>query len=235
MTYNRFFSGIIFFLLLLLMTESVFADNEYDPSELLEIVDEQLMKRVGPAQDFSESQGYVNEISENNVIHQRYIYDGKGTDALLSLFPVSEDIMSSSKYLNVSGTALKNFHASLTVHQTESIPEDSGGACWIRCSDMLMTGKGRENGLLIVPGNKAFRINAGNMTELIDLSALNPEEPIKFDLIRLDGVIYVYADQEYLFSFTDDIPTTVFVDAGSLLFASGNRIRCDFDDFKLFY
>ena len=235
MTTNKIFSGIIFILLLLLMTGAVFADNEYDPAELLEIVDEQLMKRIGPAQDFSESQGYVNEIFENNVIHQRYIYDGKGTDALLSLFPVSEEIMSSSKYLNVTGTGLKKFHVSLTVHQAESVPEDSGGACWIRCSDILMTGKGRENGLLIVPGNKAFRINAGEVAELIDLSALTPEESIVFDLIRLDGVIYVYADQEYLFSFADDIPTSVLVDAGSLLFASGNRIRCDFDDFKLNY
>lgn len=231
---RRWFLGTLLFLFLM-AADTGFADNEYDPSELLEIVDEQLLKRIGPVQDFSENQGYVNEIDENNVIHQYYISDGAGTDALLSLFPVSEKIISSSKYLDFTETGFRNFHFSLTVHQKELVPDGTGGACWIRCSDVKMKGQGRENGLLIIPGNKMFRVDNGDEKVIFDLSALDPAEPIQFDIIRLDGVVFIYADKEFLFSFSDEISGSLFVDAGSMLFPSGNRVRCDFNDFRLYY
>lgn len=231
---NRFLSGVILFFLLLINV-SVKAENVSDPDELLEIADEQIFQRIGPSYDFSENQGYVNEILENGVIHQRYIYDGKGTDSLMSLFPVSEEIVSGSKYLKFANAGLKNFHAALTVHRVETVPEDFGGGCWIRISNILMTGSGREKGLIIVPGNKALAVNAGDQTEFWDLSDLDTEEPIKFDFIRIDGVIYVYADGEYLFKFEDGVSGSVFIDAGSMLFDSGNWVRCDFDDFAVKY
>lgn len=86
---NRWFLGVLL-ILFLMAADSAFADNNHDPSELLEVEDGLLLKRIGPEQDFSENRGYVNEIAENKVIHQYYVADGAGTDALLSLSPVSE-------------------------------------------------------------------------------------------------------------------------------------------------
>ncbi len=231
---NRFLSGILL-LFLVLINVSANAENVYDPDELLKIADEQIFQRIGPSYDFSENQGYVNEILENGVIHQRYIYDGKGTDTLLSLFPVSEEVVSGSKYLKFANAGLKNFHAALTVHRVETVPEDVGGGCWIRISNILMTGSGREKGLVIVPGNRALEVNAGTQTDFYDLSGLDMEKPIKLDFIRIDGAIYVYADDKYLFCFEDGVSGSVFIDAGSMLFDSGNWVRCDFDDFTVRY
>lgn len=231
---NRWFLGVLI-ILFLMAADSAFADNNHDPSELLEVVDGQLLKRIGPDQDFSENRGYVNEIAENKVIHQYYVADGAGTDALLSLSPVSEKVISSSKYLNFTETGFRNFHLSLTVQQKESIPKSTGGACWIRCSDVMLKGQGREKGFLIIPGSKILRVDNGAENEIFDLSGLDPSESIQFDIIRLDGVVFIYADKEFLFSFPDEIPGPLFVDAGSMLFPSGNRVRCDFDDFRLYY
>ena len=86
-----------------------------------------------------------------------------------------------------------------------------------------------------MPGEKALKISGTSETVLKELDNLSPETPIKFDFIRLDGTMYVYADEELLFSYKDDILGDVSIEAGAVLYGSGNRIRCDFDDFSIRY
>lgn len=146
------------------------------------------------------------------------------------LFPLYlKKVISSSKYLNFTETGFRNFHLSLTVQQKESIPKGTGGACWIRCSDVMLKGQGREKGFLIIPGSKILRVDNGAENEIFDLSGLDPSESIQFDIIRLDGVVFIYADKEFLFSFPDEIPGEAFIS-----YSLGDR-AAEKDGWSLFF
>ena len=66
-----------------------------------------------------------------------------------------------------------------------------------------------------------------------DLSDLNPAEMTKFDFIRLAGVMYIYANDKFLFSYEDGIEDTVSFEGGAELNLDGNRVRCVFDNFSM--
>ena len=227
------FAVIPVFLVILLTGSLSYADDQYDPAELLSIADEELFLRIGPAQDYSEAQGYVNEILDKDTIHQYYVFDGVGTDVLMTLFPASDKLMGGNKWLSFPDLHAKNFHLSLTLQRTENVPAGAGGNCWIRYSDRLLTGSGHEHGLILYPGEKAFEISDGSEIEVTDLYGLYPEARIKFDFIRIDGTVYVYADGNFLFSFHDNALGGISFEAGAMLYSFGNRIRCDFDDYTV--
>lgn len=221
------------FLFFVLTVGLSFADDEYDPEELLSTADEELFVRLGIDQDFSEDQGYVNEILVNDTIHQYYVYDGVGTDILMTLFPAPERVMGGNKRLTFYDLWDADYHVSLTMNRTESIPDASAGNCWLRITDYRMRGRGNEHELIILPGEKVYKKFGESETVLFELDSLSPETPIKFDLIRLAGTMYVYADENFLFSCEDDIPYGISFEAGAVLYGMGNRVRCDFDDISI--
>ncbi len=223
------------FLILFQAVGLAFADDEYDPEELLSIADEEIFIRLGIDQDFSEDQGYVNEILENDTIHEYYVYDGVGTDILMTLFPARYKVMGGNKRLTIPSLWKGNFHISLTMNRIESIPDAAAGNCWIRITNRMPEGSGEENEMIILPGEKASKKTGYSETVLLDLDSLSPDTPIKFDLIRLSGKMYVYADENFLFSFEDEIRRGISFEAGAVLYGMGNRIRCDFDDLSIRY
>lgn len=230
---KKVFAVIPVLLMILLTAGLCFADDPYDPAELLSIADEELFLRIGPAQDFSEAQGYVNEMPDKDTIHQYYVYDGVGSDVLMTLFPASDKIMGGNKRLSFPEMHMKNFHVSLTLQRTESVPAGAGGNCWIRYSDRILIGSGNEHGVIVYPGEKACEISGRSENVLTDLYGLYPEARIKFDFIRIDGTVYVYADENFLFSCEDNALDVISFEAGAMLYSFGNRIRCDFDDFTV--
>lgn len=210
---------------------------EIDPMKLLETADTDLFIREGYYQDFSETQGYLNEILENGVIHQYHVHNGRGSDVLMSMFPAKESVQSTNLRLNMKEGRAVNFHAAFTLQRIENHPANAGGRCWIRCSNSASKASGSESGVILFPGDAAYVFTPENGTlhyeRLADLSILNQNRDIRFEFIRQDGVFYAYANGEFLFAYEDGIEGTVSFEGGSELFSGGNRVRCEFDDFTV--
>jgi hypothetical protein len=96
-----------------------------------------------------------------------------------------------------------------------------------------------ESGVILFPGAKAYVYQTvdGERTyrAVADLSALDQDEQLKFDFIRLDGLCYVYVNGEFLFSVEDGIAGKVSFEGGSEIYKGGNRVHCEFDNFSITY
>ena len=210
-----------------------------EAEELLSMADEKIFLRKGYTWNFSESQGYVNEILDSDIIHQYYVYNGKGNDLLMSMFPATEGLRISNKRLNMTKGLEEEIHVTYSMQRTEDLPAGAGGRCWIQFDNYLQKGELSECGIILFPGDKAYEYMTFAGTRLYqaiaDLSALNQDELLKFDFIRMDGVSYFYANGEFLFSYDDDIIGKVSFKGGSELFKGGNRVHCQFDDFAMTY
>ena len=233
---------LFFFLLLCFLSTAVpaFCEEEagiINPKNLLSRADADIFVRSAFIQDFSEDQGYVNELPNPTTIHQYFIYEGVGTDRLLSLLPAAEDVRTTNKRLTFSQTRKDEFHVTYSVIQKENIPETGNGRCWIRYSNIGIIPEGKESGLIFFPGEKAYFFypseNKMVYEEIADLSALDPMTENKFDFIRMEQTVYVYANGKFLFDYKDGIPEWVSFEAGAELFKGANQVRCDFDNYTM--
>ena len=208
-----------------------------NPQTLLQNCDEEIFKRFSLSQDYSEDQGYVNEFPNRLTLHQYYIFTGEGSDMLMTMQPSLEVVNTTNKRLTFDQARNREFHASYSVVRREDIPDGSGGICWIRYSNVVLTGAGKESGVIFYPGDQAYFFSPvdGQMTyhTIGDLSDLNPSETAKFDFIRLEGTTYIYVNGTFRFSYEDGITDTVSFEGGSELYLDGNRVRCAFDDFSM--
>ena len=208
-----------------------------DPQSLLASADEEIFIRKYYTQDFSENQGYVNEFPNEKTIHQYFIYDGVGTDRLVSLLPAAEDVRTTNKRLSFPQFRLAEFHITYSVRKSTAVPDADAGRCWIRFSNVVIRGEGKESGVILYPGEAAYFFSPSEdgyqYENIADLTSLDPEMMNAFDFIRLDRTIYVYANGEQLFSYSDGITDAVSFEAGAELFTDGNIIRCDVDDFSV--
>ncbi len=224
----------------------VFADTDEisfadaDPDKLLEIADERIFKREGFTQDFSETQGCLNEIVRADVLHQYYVRQGKGIDILMSLFPNTSPVTSTNIRLNenLPGNWYNEFHASFTMQRTESIPEN-GGRCWISLGNYASYGEKNRTEITICPGSEIVLARpAGGKTEFLRIAKI-PEtaqdEEETWEVIRLDGMLWFYVNGEFVFKFKDVIPGKVTFRAGSQLLSGGNLVKCAFDDLVIRY
>ena len=240
---KKIIQPLLMLLLLLLFTGILSAFGQDEESSfvnyqlLLQTADEEIFIRAGFSQDFSENQGYVNEFVNPMTIHQYYIYDGEGSDTLMTMQPSEEVIHTTNKRLKFDNYRKNEFHAKYTVVRREDIPVNEGGICWIRYSDVLSTGVGKESGVIFYPGGKVYHFQPvdGEMVyeEIGDLSDIYPDSPAAFDFIRIDGTTYVYINEKYIMHFEDGISGNVSFEAGAELFQGGNRVRCCFDDFSI--
>lgn len=211
-----------------------------DPNELLRIADEKYFNRKGIRESFWETQGYVNEVIDGDIIHQYYIRSGMASDMLMSMFPAEKSTRISNSRLNFTHGWHEEYHVTFSVMRGEDYPTGSGG-CWLKYSNIMTKTRGRETGLILFPGKEAYGItpseNGGDLiyTYAADLSDLNLNDMIKFDFIRLGGVTYIYANDTFLFSYDDGFKGKMSFEAGSELYEGGNRVRCDFDNFIMWY
>ena len=208
-----------------------------NPQHFLLSADEEIFKRPYFSQDFSEDQGYVNEFPNKLTVHQYYIYDGVGSDVLMTMYPSKETVHTTNKRLRFDQYRMKDFHVKYSVTRTENIPDEGGGLCWIRYSNELLRGAGRDSGLLLYPGGDVYAYSPVDgvivYKQIADLSDLDPEVRTDFDFIRLDGNVYVYVNGMFRFSYEDDITDAVSFDSGAELFEGGTRVHCIFDDFSM--
>ena len=222
----------MFFVSVLLTFGCVFADE--DPAKLYKTVDTEIFIKAGFSQNYDETQGYVNEFVNGDILHQYFMANGKMSEVLTSLQSSPENIFISNKRQKFDDRRSKVFHVSYESKRVESIPENAG-YCWIRYSDAVIAGAGRESGVILYPGYKAFAYSPvdGVMqyTEIADLSHLDPDKTIKTEVIRLDGISYFYFNGTFAFQYEDGIANPVSFEGGSELLEGSNRIRCDFDDF----
>lgn len=211
---------------------NVFAAD--DPETLLRTADTEIFIKKGYSQSYDEKQGCVNEFVGSEVLHQYYIQNGKASDVMTSLQPNLSTVNAANKRLKFDDQRAKGFHATYTMKRQDSIPENAG-YCWLRYSDAVLAGAGRESGVILYPGYKAFSFTPvdGVMqyTEIADLSQFSSSGSIKTDVIRLDGVAYFYFNGKFAFQYEDGIVNPVSFEGGSQLLEGANRIRCDFDDF----
>ena len=227
--------------------EELIADEESfdpnvipEPDVLLKVADDRYFPREGYSQNFSETQGYVNEVLEDNIIHQYYVRSGMGSDMLMSMFPAERSMRTGNLRLDMKRGLEKDYHASFSMLRSEDVPSGSGG-CWLRYTNVQVKGEGSESGLILLPGQAAFAITPlGNLKDLnytyvSDLSTLDPRNMIKFDFIRLNGVSYIYANGNFLFSYDDGYNGRMSFEGGAELYEGGNRVRCDFDNFTMRY
>lgn len=234
---------LLLFMTFILFTGKIFAqqtetaDQVINPERLLSTADEEIFKRFIFSFDFSEDQGYVNEFPNPLTIHQYYIYNGEGSDMLMTMQPSAAVVRTTNKRLTFDQVRDREFHVTYSVSRREDIPEGSGGICWIGYSNILKATQGHESGVIFYPGDHAyfFHYADGEMVynAVGDLSDLIPEETSKFDFIRLDGVTYVYVNDKFRFSYEDGIVDTVSFEGGAELYVDGNRVRCAFDDFSM--
>ena len=163
-----------------------------------------------------------------------------GYEVLMSMFPAEVTARAGKLRPSVTQTWEKDYHVTLTVLWGEDSPSGSGG-CWLRYSNVRSKGEGGESGLILFPEREAFRFEPlGNHKDLVytpvaDLSGLNLDSAIKFDFIRLDGVTYIYANGNYLFSYDDGYKGKMSFEGGAEIYVGGNRVRCDFDNFSMRY
>lgn len=226
-------SFIICFTAFLLFTFfSVCAQD--DPETLYRTADTEIFIKRGFEQRYNETQGCVNEFTGGEILHQYYIKDGKASDVMTSLQPAPQSVSAANKRLKFDDQRAKGFHVSYRMNRAESIPENAG-YCWLRYSDAVLAGAGRENGVILYPGEKAYSFTPvdGVMqyTEIADLSKFGPSGNIMIDVIRLNGIAYFYFNGQFAFQYEDGITNPVSFEGGSLLLEGANRIRCDFDDF----
>lgn len=239
---NGKYQSLLVFLLIFVVTAGIVnAQDEdpvlFNPQQFLQQADEEIFKRPYFSQDFSEDQGYVNEFPNKLTVHQYYIYDGVGSDVLMTMYPSKETVHTTNKRLRFDQYRMKDFHVKYSVTRTENIPDDSGGLCWIRYSNELLRGAGRDSGLLLYPGGDVYVYAPANgeivYEQIADLSDLDPEVRADFDFIRLDGSVYVYVNGIFRFSYEDGITDAVAFDSGAELFEGGTRVHCIFDDFSM--
>ena len=232
----------LFFAFLLLSGSAAAQDDAevkeiMNPQSLLQNVDEEVFKRFSFSQDYSEDQGYVNEFPNRLTLHQYYVFDGEGSDMLMTMQPSLEVVNTTNKRLTFDQIRNREFHATFSVVRREDIPDGSGGICWIRYSNVMLMTPGKESGVIFYPGDQAYYFSPvdGQMTyhAIGDLSDLDPNEAAKFDFIRLEGTTYVYVNGNFRFSYEDGILDTVSFEGGSQLYRDGNRVRCAFDDFSM--
>ena len=211
------------------------ASADIDPENLLRSADSEIFIKAGFSQRFDEAQGYVNEFVSNDILHQYFVQKGAGIDVLTSLQASPISVETTNKRLAFADRRAKGFHAAYTVQRTEVIPED-GGSCFIRYSDAAVAGAGRESGVILYPGYKAYAFSPVDgkpeYREIADLSGMDAGDKIRVDVIRLDGVSYFYFDWNFVFQYEDGIANPVSFDGGSALNKGGNRVRCDFDEFS---
>ncbi len=224
-------STIVLFIFFLLSFQIVSA--EVNPKTLLSTADSQIFIKAGFSQDYHEAQGYVNEFTKEGVLHQFFIKDGKCTDILTTLQPSPGKVSVTNKRLKFIDRRAKVFHASMEITQSESLPKNTSH-CWIRYSDVAVTGPGLESGIILYPGEKAFSYfpvdGVMQYKEIADISNFN-NKTVKVDIIRLDGISYFYLNKTFAFQYEDGITNMVSFEAGSELLEGSNRIRCDFDNF----
>ena len=235
--------SLLLFMAFVLLTGKTFAqqtetaDQTIDPEKLLLTADEEIFKRFTFSFDFTEDQGYVNEFPNPVTVHQYYIYDGEGSDMLMTMQPSTTVVRTTNKRLSFDQVREREFHVTYSMARREDIPEGSGGICWMGYSNILKATPGHENGAIFYPGDQAyfFHYVDGEMVydAIGDLSDLNPAEMTKFDFIRLAGVMYIYANDKFLFSYEDGIEDTVSFEGGAELNLDGNRVRCVFDNFSM--
>lgn len=232
----------LFFAFLLLSGSAAAQDDAevkeiMNPQNLLQTVDEEVFKRFSFSQDYSEDQGYVNEFPNRLTLHQYYVFEGEGSDMLMTMQPSEEVVNTTNKRLTFDQVRNREFHATFSVVRREDIPDGSGGICWIRYSNVMLKTPGKESGVIFYPGDQVYYFSPvdGQMTyhAIGDLSDLNPNETAKFDFIRLEGTTYVYVNGNFRFSYEDGIPDTVSFEGGTQLYRDGNRVRCAFDDFSM--
>lgn len=215
-------------------------DEEEDlvnPQHLLETADTEIFVRDAFKQDYSEIQGYVNEFPNPVTVHQYYIMDGEGSDMLMTMQPSEVVVHTSNKRLNFDQIRKNEFHVTYSAARKENIPNGAGGICWMRYSNLIARGIGKESGVILYPGDQAYYFTPvdGEMTyeSIADLSDLDPDEYTKFDFIRLNNIMYVYVNGKFRFSYDDGIKDIVTFEAGSELHQYGNRVRCTFDNFTM--
>ena len=211
-----------------------------DPDLLLQMADELFFPRLGPDETFWQTQGYLNEVLEGDIIHQYYVRGGIGSEVLMSMLPAEVSARAGNLRPSVTQAWEKDYHVTITVRRAEDIPAGAGG-CWLRYSNVRTKSYGSESGLILFPEREALGFEpAGDHENLIytpaaSLAGLDLDNAIKFDFIRLDGVSYIYANGRFLFSYEDGFDGKMSFEGGAELYAGGNRVRCDFDDFSMRY
>ena len=224
----------IFCLAAFLVLSVCIAYAQENPETLLRTADTEIFIKRGFEQSYNETQGCVNEFNGGDVLHQYYIKDGKASDVMTSLQSAPATVSAGNKRLKFDEQRSKGFHVSYRINRAESIPENAG-YCWLRYSDAVLAGAGRESGVILYPGEKAYSFSPveGVMqyTEIADLSTFGPSGNIKIDVIRLNGTAYFYFNGNFAFQYEDGITNPVSFEGGSMLLEGANRIRCDFDDF----
>ena len=180
----------------------------------------------------------IMRILKENDIPYKVI--GKGSDLLMSMFPAEVSARAGKLRPSVTQAWEKDYHVTITVWRAEDIPAGAGG-CWLRYSNVRTKSYGSESGLILFPEREALGFEpAGDHENLIytpaaSLAGLDLDNAIKFDFIRLDGVSYIYANGRFLFSYEDGFDGKMSFEGGAELYAGGNRVRCDYDDFSMRY
>ncbi len=238
---KKVFSLFATFFILIFAPLNVFCQDEskiIDPDELLRSANDEIFVRSAFVQNFTEQQGIVNEFPDADAFHQYFISKGVATDLIMSIFPSAKIVRTTNKRINFDQFRKNEFHVKFVVRQNENVPSHRGGKCWIRFSNVILLGKGRESGIIVYPGDQAYYFKPvdGEMTyeSIADLSSINPEKKfVRFDFIRLDGTTYVYTNGIFQFQYNDEIKEAVSFEGGSELSLNGNRVSCSFDDFAM--
>ncbi len=211
-----------------------------DPDLLLQVADEQFFPRIGPDETFWQTQGYLNEVLEGDIIYQHFVREGMGSEVLMSMFPAEISARAGKLRPSITQAWERDYHVTITVVRTENVPDGAGG-CWLRFSNVRTKGEGGESGLILFPEREAFHFEpVGNhhdltYTPVANLSSLNLDSAIKFDFIRLDGVTFIYANGKFLFSFEDGFDGKMSFEGGVEIYEGGSRVRCDFDNYAMRY
>lgn len=228
---------IIFILFAAEMVLCAAVSADVNPDTLLRTADSEIFIKAGFLQDYSKDTDYFNEFINGDIIHQFYNARGKSVEVLTSLRPSPLTVITNNKNLQFDAQRVRGFHASFKMRRVESIPRDGGGYCWLRYSDKFQSGVGKERGVILYPGFKAYSFAPDNgelvYTEIADLSEFNTGRDVRVDIIRLDGISYFYFDKFFVFQYEDGISALVSFEGGTELLEGANRIRCDFDDFSI--
>lgn len=215
------------------------ADDEMNPKELLRIADSEIFLRKGPDFSYPADKGVINEKLEGNILHQYWISGFRYTDVLTSMIPSVKQAQTTNQWMRFDQFWGREFHAVFYVQKVENMPKESGGTCWLGYTNILQRGEKYQSGVLLYPGSNAYWYTIENgervMEPIADLSSLKLSRNIRFDFIRLDGTLFVYANQKFLFRYEDGITDNVSFSAGSELFENGNRVRCEVHDVSILY
>lgn len=211
-----------------------------NPQHLLETCDKEIFIREGFSQTFWEDQGYVNEFPNPVTVHQYYIYDGIGSDVLMTMQPSEVTVRTTNKRLRFDWDRQREFHVTYSVARREDIPAGGGGVCWLGYNNFVVKGVHKYSGVILYPGGEAFYFTHNDEGEMVyesiaDLSELDQDDYNQFDFIRLNGITYFYANGKFLFSYEDGITDVVTIEGGAELSKSGNRIHCIFDDYSMMH